>query len=168
MRIRITIALAATATLSGCTVPGGTPPSLMPRAAEAIDPRVPVVRPMNDRPVDPALAGKLAALVSEARGGEAAFRPAAAEAERLAGAAGPAHSDSWVVAQEALSRAVAARAPTARALGDIDALGADALAEKRGLAPADLAAIKDAAAEVAALDQRQAETIAAIQRRLGL
>jgi len=153
--------------LAGCAS-GAAPPSLLPRAAEAIDPRVPVVRPMNDRPVDPALARRLADLVGLARSGDAAFRPAAAEAERLAGAAGAAHSDSWVAAQEALSRAVAARHPTAQALGDIDALGADALAEKRGLAPADLAAIKEAAAEAAAIDQRQAETIAAIQRRLGL
>ena len=153
--------------LGGCAS-GAAPPSLLPRAAEAIDPRVPVVRPMNDRPVDPALARRLAELVGQARGGDAAFRPAAAEAERLAGASGPAHSDSWIAAQEALSRAVAARHPTSQALGDIDALGADALAEKRGLAPADLEAIKTAAAEVATLDQRQAETVAAIQRRLGL
>ena len=162
------LALLSIIALSACSAPGGPYPSLQPRAAEAIDPRVPVVRPMNDRPVDPALARRLAELVGQARSGDAAFRPAAAEAERLADAAGREHDDSWVAAQEALSRAVAARAPTARALGDIDALGADALAEKRGLAPADLAAIKDAAAEAAALDQRQADTIAAIQRRLGI
>jgi len=166
MRTRVPITLLVFA-LAGCAS-SAAPPSLLPRAAEAIDPRVPVMRPMNDRPVDPALARRLAELVGQARSGDAAFRPAAAEAARLADAAGREHDDSWVAAQEALSRAVAARAPTARALGDIDALGADALAEKRGLAPADLAAIKDAAAEAAALDQRQADTIAAIQRRLGI
>jgi hypothetical protein len=36
------------------------------------------------------------------------------------------------------------------------------------MAPNDLAAIKSAAAEVATLDQRQAERIDAIQKRLGL
>jgi hypothetical protein len=160
--------LIALLTIAGCTSPGGPPPSLQPRAAEAIDPRVPVVRPMNDRPVDPALAGKLAQLINQAKGGDAAFRPAAAEAERLAGAAGPPQSESWIAAQEALSAAIGVRAPTTQALGDIDALGADALAAKRGLAPADLAAIQSAGAEVGALDRRQAETIAAISRRLGL
>jgi hypothetical protein len=36
------------------------------------------------------------------------------------------------------------------------------------LAPADLAAIQSAGAEVHAIDQRQADAIAAIQRRLGI
>jgi hypothetical protein len=68
----------------------------------------------------------------------------------------------------ALSAAVAARAPTVRALGDIDALGAARLAANGGIAPNDLAAIQGAGAEVGALDQRQADRVAAIQRRLGL
>ena len=72
------------------------------------------------------------------------------------------------MAEQALSRAVGARAPTTRALGDIDALGANALAERRGLAPADLAAIQRTGEQVGALDRRHAERIAAIQRRLGL
>ena len=123
---------------------GGPPPSLAPRAAEAIDPRVPVVRPMNDRPVDAALARRLAELVSQARSGDSAFRGQAATAERLAAAAGPRQSESWIAAQEALSAAIEARAPTATALGDIDALGADKLQAQGGLAPADLAAIRSA------------------------
>ena len=157
-----------TATLGACAWPGGPPPSLLPRAAEAIDPRVPVERPINTRPVDAALASRLAALVSQAREGDAAFQPAAAEAERLAAAAGEARGEGWVAAQEALSAAIAARAPTARALGDIDAMGANKLQVQGGLAPADLAAIRSAGADVGALDKRQADTIAAIQRRLGI
>jgi hypothetical protein len=152
--------------LGACTVPGGAPPSLLPRAAEAIDPRVPVERPLNDRLVDAALAARLAQLVGQAGAGDAAFGPAAAEAERLAASAGGPRSDSWVVAQEALSAAIAARAPTARALADIDSLGAGKLQAQGGLAPSDLAAIRDAAARVEAIDQRQARTIAALQRRL--
>src|SRR5206468_4115950 len=128
----------------------------------AIDPRVPIERPLNDRPVAPALAGKLAALVGQARNGDAAFGPVAAEAERLAGAAGAPQSDSWAVAQEALSAAVEARAATA------DALGAAALQTQGGIAPNDLAAIQSAGAEVGAIDQRQAERIKALQRRLGI
>src|SRR5438552_247120 len=70
--------------LSACASPGGPYPSLQPRAAETIDPRVPVERPVNDRPVTPALAARLTELVNQAHGGETAFEPAAAEAERLA------------------------------------------------------------------------------------
>ena len=151
--------------LAGCAS-SDAPPSLLPRTAESIDPRVPVIRPMNDRPVDAALASRLTALVAQARGGDAAFRPAAAEAERLASAAGERQSESWIAAQEALSAAIAAREPTANALGDIDALGASKLQAQAGLAPNDLAAIQSAAAEVGAIDQRQADSIAAIRGRL--
>nr|MBA3511606.1 hypothetical protein [Sphingomonas sp.] len=76
-------------------------------------------------------------------------------------------SESWVVAQQALSAAVAARGPTTRALGDIDALAASALARQGGIAPADLAAIEAAAAQVGALDRRHSQTIDALQARLG-
>jgi hypothetical protein len=154
--------------LSACASPGGPYPSLRPRAAEAIDPRVQPVRPMNQRPVSPALARRLAALVDAARSGDAAFDGPASTAERLAATAGAPQSDSWIEAQEALTAAIAARKATATALGDIDELGATALQAQGGLAPNDLAAIKSAAAEVGALDQRQAERIDAIQKRLGL
>ena len=123
---------------------------------------------MNDRPVDPALAGRLGALVAQARDGDAAFGPAIAQAERAANSAGAPQSESWIAAQQALSAAVAARAPTVHALGDIDALGADKLQGQGGLAPADLSAIQQASATVGAIDQRQADRIAAIQRRLGV
>jgi hypothetical protein len=154
--------------LGGCSSGAGGPyPSLQPRSAEAIDPRLEPGRPMNDRPVTPALAARLAALVEQARSGDAAFVPAAADAERLASAAGAAQSESWIVAQQALSAAIAARRPTAIALSDIDALGATALQTQGGIAPNDLAAIREAAAEVAAIDGRQARRIEAVQATLG-
>ncbi len=160
--------LPALAVLTACAPTGGPFPSLQPRAAEAIDPRIPVVRPISDRPVAPALASQLAELVEQARSGNAAFEPIVAHAESLAAAAGGPQSDSWVAAQEALSAALAARDPTARALGDIDSLGATMLQTQGGQAPNDLAAIQSAGAEVAALDQRQADRIKALQERLGL
>ena len=76
---------------------------------------------------------------------EAGIRPSEVRAEvaqRLAAAAGPPQSESWIAAQLALSAAIEARAPTATALGDIDALGADKLQAQGGLAPADLGAIQ--------------------------
>ena len=154
--------------LSACAASGGPYPSLQPRAAEQIDPRVPVTRPMNDRPVAPALASRLAALVEQARGGNSAFDSAASDAERLAAGAGAPQSESWISAQEALTAAIAARKAAAQALGDIDEIAATALQNQRGIAPNDLGAIQRAAAEVGAIDGRQADRIDAIQRRLGL
>jgi hypothetical protein len=154
--------------LSACAALGGPYPSLRPRAGEEIDPRIPVEGPINNRPVSASLASRLANLVAQARSGDDQFDAAAAEAERLASAAGAPQSEGWMVAQEALSAAIAARSPTTIALGDIDALGATVLQTQGGMAPNDLAAVKRAGAEVAELDRREAARIKAIQDRLGL
>lgn len=153
--------------LGACSSPGGPYPSLRPRAAEAIDPRVEPVRAMNDRPVAPALAAQLASLVAEARSGDLAFGPAMSEAESLAASAGAPQSESWITAQQALSAAIAARRPTALALADIDALGAIKLETQGGLAPNDLKAIQAAAAAVTAIARGQTDRIDAIKKRLG-
>src|SRR6476659_6887204 len=108
-RMRTGLSILPLAALAACSSTGGPYPSLQPRAAEAIDPRVEVERPINDRPV------------------RASIAPAIAHAEQLASAAGAPQSESWIAAQEALSAAIAARKPTATALGDIDALGASKL-----------------------------------------
>ena len=154
--------------LSACSAPGGPYPSLQPRAAEVIDPRVPVIRPVNDRPATPALVGRLSGLVGAARSGDSAFDGAASQAERLAAAAGAPQSEGWIAAEEALTAAIAARKPAAQALGDIDALAASELQAQGGIAPNDLAAIQRAQAEVGALDARQAARIDTMQKRLGL
>lgn len=152
--------------LSACSSPGGPYPSLQPRAAERLDPRVPVERPMNDRPASAGLVVRLQGLVGQAQSASGAFEAAVSDAERLAAAAGPPQSDGWVAAQEALSAAIAARRPVAEALAEIDSIGANALQAQGGIAPNDLAAIQEAAATVGGIDRRQAERIAAIQQRL--
>ena len=154
--------------LGACSTVGGPYPSLQPRANEQVDPRLPVPRPINDRPVNPALASRLAELVAQARSGDAAFQPAAAQAERLVNGAGAPQSEGWIAAQEALSAADAARAPTTRALGDIDGLGATSLQVQGGLAPNDLAAIRSAGAEVGQIAERQSRRLQAIHQRLGI
>src|SRR5438094_9664125 len=94
------------AIVTACSAPGGPYPSLQPRAAEAIDPRMPVVRPVNDRPVTAALAGRLSALVAAAHNGDATFDGAASQAEHLAASAGAPQSEGWIAAQEALTAAI--------------------------------------------------------------
>ena len=148
--------------------PAGPTPSLAPRAAEAIDPRVPIPNKVEVGPADAALSARLAALVDQAQAGDAAFRTAVDDAERLASAAGNTQSESWIVAQQALSAAQAARGPTTRALGDIDALAATALETKGGIPAGNLAAIQQAAATVSAIDRAQSDRIDAIEQRLGL
>ena len=153
--------------LAACSTPSGPYPSLSPRAAEATDPRVPVPGPPAQAEPTPALARELAALVASAIAADSAFERAAAEAQRLAAAAGPSQSESWVVAQQALSAAVAARAPVTRALAEIDALGAGRIQEFGGLGTADAQAISSAAERVGEIDRRQAAAIDRIQARLG-
>jgi hypothetical protein len=155
------------ALITACTAPAVNAPSLAPRAAEAIDPRVPIPDAPTSGPASPALVAKLEALVGQARAGDVAFAAAAGEAERLAAAAGDPQSESWVVAQQALSAAVAAREPVTTALGDIDGIGSNELQAKGGVARADQAAIAAAAAAVGEIDRRQAALIDRLQRRLG-
>src|ERR687897_201593 len=77
---------------------------------------------------EPALTARIAQLMADVRAGDAAFQAAAQEADRLAAAAGPAQSESWIEAQQAISALVAARAPVAKAIADLDELAATRLA----------------------------------------
>lgn len=153
--------------LSGCTVPQSPEPSLAPRAAEAVDPRVPIPGEIIVGPADPALSARIAELMSQVRAGDAAFQATAQNAEALVAAAGPAQSESWIVAQEALSGLVAARAPVTQAIADLDELAATRLAATGGILPGDLAAIEAATTEAGAIGQQQADVIDRLQARLG-
>jgi hypothetical protein len=150
-----------------CATPGSAPPSLAPRPAEAIDPRVPVRQAPASTEINTALRQQLDALVVQAVAGDRAFQAAIGEARRLAAAAGSGESESWVAAQQSLSAAIAAREPVTRAIGDIDALGANWIQSRGGIEPANLAAIETAARRVAEIDRQQAETIDELQARLG-
>jgi hypothetical protein len=153
--------------MTACSATPGPTPSLAPRAAEAIDPRVPIPAAPPAGPVDPALQGQLARLLDEVRSGDRDFVASASEAERLVAAAGGPASESWIAAQQTLSGLVAARGRTARALSDIDAIAAQRLMTAGGIAPADLAAIEAAATEAGTIDRRQAALVESLQARLG-
>jgi hypothetical protein len=153
--------------VAACSTPRiGPEPSLAPRAAEAIDPRVPIPGDIPLGPVSPDVASRLEALVSTVRGGSAEFETHAAEASRLARAAGPTASESWIAAQQALSRLVSHYGLTTRAAADIDELAASRLRSQGWIAPADREAVAAAAAEVGAISQSQAATIARIRESL--
>jgi len=168
MRTRVSLVIALVGLVGACSTPQGPYPSLAPRAAEAVDPRVPIPNEVKVGPADANLSSHLAALIDQAQSGDSQFEAAAANAERLAQAAGSRQSESWVAAQQALSVAQAARGPTARALGDIDALAAAALAQRGGIPPGNLVAIQSAAQKVSEIDRRQTERLDAIEARLGV
>ena len=159
--------LPAIAMIAACTAPNAGPePSLAPRAAEAIDPRMPIPGDVRSGPVDAALATSLAELVDEARAGQGAFDARQAEAERLAAAAGPTASESWIVAQQALSLLIEQYGLTTLVAANIDALGSERLKSQRWISPADQQALAAAAADVAAISDRQSAAIDRVRDRL--
>jgi antitoxin (DNA-binding transcriptional repressor) of toxin-antitoxin stability system len=152
--------------ITACSTPSVPTPSLAPRAAEAIDPRVPIPDSPVIGEVDQVLRARLAQLLDEVRAGNQEFATAADQGERLVAAADGPASESWIAAQQALSAMVAARGRTARALSDIDAIAAERVMTSGGISPANHAAIDAAAREASAIDQRQAALIDALQARL--
>jgi hypothetical protein len=151
--------------VAACTAPVNAP-SLAPRPAEAIDPRVPVPEVTVSPDASVILLQQLERLVTEALAGDEAFQAAASNAERIAASAGPPQSESWIAAQQALSVAVKAREPVATALSEIDGLAAAQVQQHGGLSAADLNAINAASARVAEIDARQAERIEQLRERL--
>ena len=112
------------------------------------------------------LRDQLASLVGQARAGDAAYQAARGPAERAAAAAGPLRSESWISAQQALSALEAARAATLKAMGDIDAIAGDAVANKGAIGASDFIAVQAAADEAGALDRAQRATIARLNSRI--
>ena len=164
--MRSLLPLAFALAIGGCAAPTGFP-SLAPRAAEGIDPRVPIPDAPSPGAVDPATAAALARAVAGARGGVAEFDRLARSAEALAAAAGPRQSESWITAQQALSALVAQHGVTTNAAATIDAIAAEKIDATRWLVPATRAAIEAAAAEVGTINDAQSATIDRLQARLG-
>ena len=152
--------------LAGCAATPVAAPSLAPRPAETIDPRVPVPEPAISMTPSAGLSSEIERLVAQAVAGDGAFRPLIERARELAAAAGPKESESWIAAQQALSAAVAARAPVTTAAADIDGLGARRIKALGGISAGDLMLLDIAAAKVGAVDSREAAAIDEIQRLL--
>lgn len=163
---RLAISL-VTLLAAACSGPGtGPEPSLAPRPAEAVDPRIPIANPAPSGPVDPAVASKLGELVGQVRAGVSSFDAQEVEATRLAATAGPMASESWVAAQQALSRLVEQYGVTTRAAADIDELASTQIDRQRWIRPGNRAAIAAAASEVGAISDRQAAAITRLKDQL--
>lgn len=160
---RLSIAAAIAAFAAGCVAPGPFP-SLAPREAERGISVEDPVRERPDVPEDPALAQRTAALLADARRGEAAFVAALGPAEATAGRAGAQGSESWIAAQQAVSAAEAARAPTVTALAELDAL----TLERAGMATnqAQFEALLAAIGEAQRLSDGQQRRLEAVRARI--
>ncbi|WP_118857629.1 hypothetical protein [Sphingomonas mesophila] len=149
--------------LGGCQTPGApSEPSLAPRAAEAIDPRLPVEAAVDARPADPALAARIAALVGQADQAANAFAAAEPRVRSAAEEAGPRESESWIAATLALGELERIRAPFTAALAELDALRAAAVRNPAASA-ADLAALAEASERLRGLDVVQAGALDSIR-----
>ncbi|HEX8467822.1 MAG TPA: hypothetical protein VF620_08460 [Allosphingosinicella sp.] len=140
---------------AGCAAPGPYP-SLAPRPAEKAYAEDSEERRPTPQPDDPALAGQIDRLLAEAKAGAAQFDSAFPAAQRAAGSAGSAGSDSWIEAQQALSRLESARARTTAAVADLDRLSVERTSagtlgegdrERLGRATAEMQALADSQAD---------------------
>jgi hypothetical protein len=157
-------ALAALAPLvlaAGCAAPGPYP-SLAPRPAEKAYAEDAEERKPTPQPDDPALAGEIDRLLAAGRAGGAEFDSALPAARSAAGAAGSTGSDSWIEAQQALSRLEAARARTTAAVADLDRLTIERVSAGT-LGPGDSERLRAATAELQSLTDSQADRL----QRLG-
>ena len=118
----LSLTTAASLPLAGCAAaPGGDAPSLAKRPVEGrfdIAPPAVVVAPPGPLPAD--LAGRLARWEADAAAGQQGFAAERGTAASLVSAAAgaPVASERWVVAQQAISRLGAARAPLTAALAE--------------------------------------------------
>lgn len=160
------LALAIPLLLAGCAASSATEPSLAPRPAEAIDPRLPIGSEPTLGPVDAILAARLSQLVAEGNAGAAPFDAQVDQARTLAEAAGPAQSESWILAQQAVSGLEGARARSTRALADVDAIAATRIQSGTGLTAADRRAVEAALAALRAVTDRQTWIIDQLAARL--
>lgn len=140
-------------TAAGCAQ-GGDFPSLRPRPVELLS----MEEPVRSEPAvagDPALRSRAAELLAQARAGDGAFDAAYAEALPRVRAASAANSDSWVQAQEAISRVEASRRATTAALADLDRLLVDQADEPTSRADHEALVAARRAAEQLMLDQQR-------------
>ena len=164
-RIRLLLALPSAALALAACVPEDGFPSLALRPAERDVSIEEPVHPAVAVPSDPALLTRIAERQRQAAEGERGFEAVLGATETAVDKAGAAESESWVEAQQALSRLEATREPTTRALSDLDRLAIDRAAMPTN--SEDFAALNAAIAAVEAIAQGQQQRIDRIRTRLG-
>lgn len=161
------LGLLAAMSLSACAAtPGGDAPSLAKRSVEGrFDVAPPAIEVTPPGPLPTDLAGRLARWQADGARAEQAFAAEHGAATALVAAAAGASvaSERWVVAQQAISRLVATRAPLTTALADIDRLYLDRSVGEEIDGLPDIYALRDTLADMAA---KQDAIVAGLSRAL--
>jgi len=137
-------------------------PSLAKRAVEGrfdVAPPAVVVAPPGPLPTD--LAGRLQRWEADGAAGQQAFaaeRATAASAVSAAAGA-PVASERWVVAQQAISRLIGARAPLTAALADIDSLYVERSVDEQIDGLPEIYALRDRLADLASTQDAVLESL---------
>ena len=151
--------------LSACAAtPAGDAPSLAKRPVEGrfdVAPPPVAVTPPGPLPSD--LAGRLARWEADGAAGQQAFAAERSAAASLVSAAAgaPVASERWVVAQQAISRLTAARAPLTAALADIDRLYLDRSIEEQIDGLPEIYALRDRLADLVSTQDAVIEALSA-------
>lgn len=148
--------------LAACAV-GSSGPSLSKRPIETLPLTEPQAEAAAPAAADATVRGRIEALLAQAREGQAAFAAMLPRARQAAASAGAEASESWVAAQQVLSAAEAARAPSTRALAELDALIATRV---HGGTDDGLAELQAAQAELGPVVEEQQREIDALRERI--
>ena len=145
MLVSLSLSACAAAQASGA-------PSLAKRPVEGrfdVAPPVVAVTPPGPLPTD--LAGRLARWEADGASAQQAFAAERAGTVSLVGAAAgaPVASERWVVAQQAISRLIASRAPLTAALADIDRLYLERSVDEAVDGLPDIYALRERLADIA-------------------
>jgi hypothetical protein len=159
----IPLSVAAALLAVGCAAPGDFP-SLTVRPAELNRSTEEPVRKAVLIASDPQLLARIADLLTQTQEGQRSFEAGLSAARSAVKRAGAAQSESWIEAQQAVSRLESARAPTVTALFDLDQL-----AIARAAVPTsagDFTALIAAIDEASAVARRQREELERLQTAL--
>ena len=165
--ILLPLSAAASLSLAACaTAQNSAAPSLAKRPVEGrfdVAPPAVVVAPPGPLPAD--LAGRLARWEADGAAGQQGFAAERDSTAALVSAAAgaPVASERWVVAQQAISRLIAARAPLTGALADIDRLYLERSVDEATDGLPDIYALRDRLADTVST---QDAVIEALSRQL--
>ena len=138
-------------------------PSLSKRPVESVPLTEPQVQTPLPPPADSEALARISTLLTQVREGQNAFAAILPRARQAAAAAGTEASESWITAQQLLSAAESARAPSTRALGELDMLIAARVYEGSDVGLIELQA---AQVEAAGLVEEQQRAIDALRERI--
>ena len=147
--------------LAGGSAPAPCPDEEAAAQAQAALSAAPALVPSN-----PQLRARVAALLAQARQGQSAFAAILPRASAAAGRAGASGSESWITAQQEISRLEAARARTSDALAELDTLSIRRPADGRVNAD-DEQSVRAAEEEARGLAERQDAELSRLTERLG-